>query len=262
MIWECLKAGVWAVEVGGKDKRMELVTEMYLIMSETWRGREKKPTPAWEPGTRTKISKEKTGTTTGSSGDRANTNGQHWIYHFLWSFGLWARWVSLTWWWIFRALRFASLWPLVFRLLILLTHVCTYLCAHMLSCEGRLSEPRLFSLQKRRLWGDLIAAFQYLKGSYKKEGDRLFSRVCGDRTRGNGFKVKEERFRLGIRKKSFTVKDGEALEQAAQRCGGNLSLETFKIRLSGVLSNLIEQCMSLFTAGEFYQMTFRSPFQL
>lgn len=35
MIWECLKAGVWAVEVGGKDKRMELVTEMYLIMSET-----------------------------------------------------------------------------------------------------------------------------------------------------------------------------------------------------------------------------------
>ena len=50
----------------------------------------------------------------------------------------------------------------------------------------------------------MVAAFQYLKGSYKKEGDRFFSRVCGDRTRGNGFKLKEGRFRLDIRKKSFT----------------------------------------------------------
>ena len=37
---------------------------------------------------------------------------------------------------------------------------------------------------------NLIAAFQYLKGDYTKEGDRLFSRSCCDRTRGNGFKLK------------------------------------------------------------------------
>jgi len=49
-------------------------------------------------------------------------------------------------------------------------------------------------------------AFQYLNGSYRKEEDRLFSRICGDKTRGNGFKLKDGRFRLDIKKKSFTVR--------------------------------------------------------
>jgi len=63
----------------------------------------------------------------------------------------------------------------------------------------------LFSLEKKRLWGDLIAAFQYLKGAYRKDVDKLFRRACYDRTRGKGFKLKKARLTLDIRKKFFTV---------------------------------------------------------
>ena len=61
-----------------------------------------------------------------------------------------------------------------------------------LSCEETLKERVSFSLEKRRLWGELIVAFQYLKGAYKQEGDQLFMRVDDGRARGNGFQVRRE----------------------------------------------------------------------
>jgi len=108
-----------------------------------------------------------------------------------------------------------------------------------LSYEKRLRELELFSQEKRRLLGDLAAALQYLKGSYKKDGDYLFNKVCCGRTMGNGFKLRDGRFRLDRRNNFFTlgpVKHWKGLPREAVEAP---SLETFQVRLDGSLSNLI-----------------------
>jgi len=108
-----------------------------------------------------------------------------------------------------------------------------------LSYEQKLRELGLFSLEERKLRGDLIAAFQYLKGAYEKDGDRLFSRACCDRTRGNGFKLKECRFRLDLKKKFFTKRVVKHWKRLPREVVDAPSLETFKARLDGALSNLV-----------------------
>ena len=118
-----------------------------------------------------------------------------------------------------------------------------------LSYEDRLRELGLFSQEKRRLWGDLIVAFLYLKGAYKKDGDRLFSRACCGRTRGHGFKLKEGRFRLDIRKKFFTVRVVKYWHRLPREVVDAPSLEIFKAGLDGALSNLIKLKMPMLIAG-------------
>ena len=100
-------------------------------------------------------------------------------------------------------------------------------------------ELGLFSLEKRRLWGDLIVVFQYLKGAYKKDGESLFSRACCNRTRSNGFKIERGRFRLEIRKNFFTMRVVEHWHRLPREVVNAPSLETFKARLDEALSNLI-----------------------
>jgi len=60
--------------------------------------------------------------------------------------------------------------------------------------KERLKELDLFSLEKRRLRGDLMTVFQYLKGSYKEDGGALSTRkikggqmATGTRYTGRGF---------------------------------------------------------------------------
>ena len=107
------------------------------------------------------------------------------------------------------------------------------------SYEERLRALGLFSLEKRRLWGHLTAAFQYLKGAYKKDGDKPFSRACCDRRRSNGFKLKEGRFRIDLRKKCFTMMVVKHWTRLPGEMVDALSLETLKTRLDRALSNLV-----------------------
>ena len=108
-----------------------------------------------------------------------------------------------------------------------------------LSYEERLRELGLFRLEKRRLPGDLLAAFQYFKEAYKQDGDRRFRRACCGRTRGNGFKLKEGRFRLDLRKNFFTMRVVKHWNGLPREVVDAPSLATFKVRLDGALSNLI-----------------------
>ena len=82
-------------------------------------------------------------------------------------------------------------------------------------------------------------AFQYLKGPYKKDGDKFFSRPCGNRTRGNGFILREGGFRLHIRKQFFAMRVVKHWNRLPREVVEAPFLEMFKVRLDGALSNMV-----------------------
>jgi len=92
---------------------------------------------------------------------------------------------------------------------------------------------------EEKVMGRPIAAFQYLKGAYRKAGEGLLTRACSDRTRSNGFKLKEGRFRLDRRKKFFTLKVVRLWNKLPREAVAAPSLEVFKARLDGALSSVV-----------------------
>jgi len=127
--------------------------------------------------------------------------------------------------------------------------------------EERLGELGLLSLGKRRLRGDLIATFQYLKGAYRKDGKNLFNKACCDRTRSNDFKLWDCRFRLDIRKKIITMRVVKYWHKMSREAVEVPSLKTLKARLDRALSNLIRLKMSLLTVEGLVWVTSTGPFQ-
>lgn len=100
------------------------------------------------------------------------------------------------------------------------------------SYHERLRDLNLFSLEKRRLRGQLIECFKTLKGFNKVDASKLFTVDMDSRTRSNGLKLKKgKRPNLDITKNFYTFKIINEWNSLPTSVVNSETINTFKVRL-------------------------------
>ncbi|PKU45524.1 reverse hypothetical protein [Limosa lapponica baueri] len=108
-----------------------------------------------------------------------------------------------------------------------------------LSFKERLRDLGLFSLEKRRLRGDLINIYKYLNCGCQEEGASLFLVVPSDRTRGKGHNLEHKKFYLNMRRNFFTLRVAEHWNRLPREVVESPSLETLKTHMDKFLYNML-----------------------
>ncbi|CAM5112173.1 unnamed protein product [Natator depressus] len=108
-----------------------------------------------------------------------------------------------------------------------------------LSYERRLKELGLFSLTKRRLRGDMIALYKYIRGINTGEGEELFKLSTNVDTRTNGYKLATRKFRLEIRRRFLTIRGVKFWNCLPREAVGAKDLSGFKIKLNKFMEEMV-----------------------
>ena len=107
----------------------------------------------------------------------------------------------------------------------------------VLAYEDRLSRQGLYSLEFRRIRGDLIETYKVMKRIDKIEAGKLFPLAGETRTRGHGLKIRGSRFRTELRRNFFTQNIVNLWNSLSSEAVEATSLDVFKARIDNFLNS-------------------------